>query len=470
MHPCCYIVLLLAFIFQISCVQEEVVEKLRTDEKETILYIKSSDLSTYAMNASTEIEISKIDILAFKIEGSNESFAYRREVNTFNTTSNPNKKEFIVKLIDDDSRYSYVFIANARTQLNSLTLTPGSEKETILSRLTTHFNDKWSEQTPIPMYGEIKDKTPKEMAGKTIPLTRCLTKVELVNNASNFTLKEVYIYNRYIYGRIAPQDRASGWVATYTPPFLPDASLFSPLKRQYATSDGNKNLSNLLSPYTPSASSPTEMRNIIYLHEAGLPNEENNNFRLDATCLVVGGIYDGSMNYYRVDFLYNKGNPNDPTSYSPNFYMGGNGTYNNGTDAVLYRPLLRNNQYEIKIRSVTGKGYENPDDAFESNKHNMEVYIVTWTIGKVPIEDPIYSLSVNKSELIVDTPNTVKKIKITTDYPDGWKANTSIEKLDMDFSQNGDILTITFKRPNNISNGIINISAGNLTKEIIINP
>ncbi len=93
----------------------------------------------------------------------------------------------------------------------------------------------------------------------------------------------------------------------------------------------------------------------IYIPEAniiqgGTPGDERHEERM---ALVVGGIYNGSTQYYRVDFI-------------------------DGASGELI-DVVRNNLYQFNIADVVGSGATTPELAYANPSMNIEVRIVSWT-------------------------------------------------------------------------------------------
>lgn len=161
-----------------------------------------------------------------------------------------------------------------------------------------------------------------------INLVRMLARIDINNEASNFTVENVYLANYNTVGYIASAwDSGTGLLSDPEPddPMIP----------------GNSDRTG--SPYSYSVNGAASYLGEIYTYEAmaaadaasnsdGSPNDGAVS-RKDATCLIVKGKMtgDNTSYYYRVDFL------------------------KSGT--ADYMPLKRNYKYTINIKEASGIGY-----------------------------------------------------------------------------------------------------------------
>ncbi|NDV58279.1 hypothetical protein [Bacteroides sp. 519] len=377
----------------------------------------STPASTRAISVIDENYVEQIDVLAFKADGSKASgwaFAYSAEGRSIIdvTEDNPTKakKQFSVTLIKATTEQTFVVLANARNELTALGyIGPGADKDELLARLVCSNADKWNANNdkgendasktfkPFPMWGEVKETLTdqvKEISG--VSLVRGIARFDLllsqdVIDDGNFVLNQVYVYNSKNQGRIVPDV----------------ANLKHSAKVQAATvPTGNINNTSPL-VYTVPTTMRTAFERTIYLFEATGKAEDKAS---EATCIVVGGTYgaDTKPTYYRLDFLKKE-----------------------ITD-TYYRDLLRNHLYRMTILSVKGRGYNTPDEAFNSKSFNMIATVVEWDDGQAGnvIFDNQYYLSI-QPEMVFNfrkeadaTPVTVK-----TDVPAGFKI-TKITEAD----------------------------------------
>lgn len=86
------------------------------------------------------------------------------------------------------------------------------------------------------------------------------------------------------------------------------------------------------------------------------------------TALVIGGIYNGKTNYYRIDFT------TEPTN----------------VQGTLLNDVLRNHIYRYSITSVSLPGYTTPEAAYNGRPVDLgfTVGITDWTVGATASPDP----------------------------------------------------------------------------------
>lgn len=430
-----------------SCSEEEHI--LNNDGHQYITFTVSTPYSstpTYAMTEDSENAVKTVDVLAFRVEGGDERFTYRSSGTEIQNDGQNEKKTFKVSLRkDEDMNYRFVVIANAADELDELSTTQNATKSQLLARLISRNSDRWnanSEQDfkAIPMWGEtmttmkITDAV-KKITG--ITLLRSLVSIDVAISGTSvqnvFKLNEVYLYNRKTRGRIVPiASHFNSSDIKVTEASMPADNSSDPLtiwdKLKYTTSD------------------PTGLRKTIYTYEApGVANGDDFN----ATCIVIGGLYNSTQTYYRLDFIDKE------------------------TDGSFkgYRDLLRNHRYTLNITNVTDDGYDSPDEAFFGKKIGITVDIEAWSMSDMAeiMVDEEYYLQVSKGTFnIVSTSNYQGRVTVQTDHPDGW--NVSVASAD-------NWITITHKNTSYFNftlaplatgerTGTITIKVGNLTKTI----
>ncbi|WP_280746190.1 MULTISPECIES: hypothetical protein [unclassified Parabacteroides] len=447
--------ILLSLLILGSCVQSEIPtgggELKKGDVEADFVISFSKEPSTYALNNTKEGELKEVTVLAFKVSGGSETFAQAASTNEFIMVGED--KQFTVKLKKTTDSHRFVLIANANSSIAQHINTLGVEKDVLLPKLIAENTGKWDTGInfkPLPMWGESSTTHPIEKSlSISVSMLRAVASVDIVSNLSitKFKLKEAYVYNRYTNGRIAPiSANITNLIATAPSlPAIPNIITYPgalPTDRApYNDACKYKELTTGL--YKPTAYLQ-ELVYQIYLHEAAAPATDNH---LEATCLVIGGKFNGSQTttYYRVDFL----------------------------DNGAYEPILRNHKYAIIISDVLGEGYSTPDEAFEQNNkdQNMKVIIVSWSDSEMPpVQMGDYYLNIDKSIITLASTANIGKININTDYYDGWNYSTTIPATDLTISRSGNTLTLTPLNPGNINRRLIEITAGNLTKEIMINP
>lgn len=208
----------------------------------------------------------------------------------------------------------------------------------MLARLEAGFgNDskKWntisaSDYAAFPMWGET---TAEDITNATTELSapvvmlRMLAKINVQLDKSvdgltdTFKLKSVRVYNINARGRIVPEAGALIHETRDNNPYVMVSSPSIPA----TTEDYSSRYMGpeLFQDFSAPGETDVAIRGAIYIFEtrAVVSNEK----RLEATCLVVGGMYndDTDESYYRLDFLE--------------------------SDKTTFRHILRNNQYIMRI-------------------------------------------------------------------------------------------------------------------------
>lgn len=285
------------------------------------------DAETRAITANEEkaINISQLKVLVFKVSGSTETFSYEAPP----VKLQAGKYVVILKQSRAGERYRLVVIANAGAKLP--VFPENVAKSDALKMITFNAAGKWnatgsSNYSPIPMWGETATAqtiTPTTVLG-SVTLLRALACIdvgcklngETAAGISNFTLKSVSVYRTRNKGYVAPVNAGAinnNVVASVSIPS--NAGTNSALT--YNSTDGKS------------------LIRTIYMAEAPQGSSRDNN-----VCLVVGGTYNGSTNYYRVDLMSSGG----------------------------YIPIRRNCRYIVNIRAVSNAGYSTEAAALAGNK------------------------------------------------------------------------------------------------------
>jgi hypothetical protein len=402
---------------------------------------------SYAMNDFAENDIKTIDVLAFRIDNiTNVEYYDYRALGTDMTDVTTNEKQFKVTLVKNDTaHYRLVFLANVRTELETLSPAKNAIKAPLLTRLLSHNPGAWDVTNvtyrAFPMWGEsaslMIDDNLTSLAG--INLLRSVVSIEVYADHTDvtpdFTLEDVYLYNRKVYGRVAPDGIKYSVVdRKVTAPTIPTVNMTPPL--------------NVLGPLhyavTPS---DHKLERTIYTYEADSVNPGDD---FSATCLVVGGTYipQGRKQYYRLDFMTRDGNG----------------------DFQAYRPLLRNHRYQFIVRRVTSDGHNSADSAFYDKKGNLGVEILTWNLAdqnNVVVKE-MHHLSLNRSDMEVTGTGTFY-VGVETNHPGGWTAvreNATDTWYTVDDSQSGYMkITLNSNAPVGGRTSNILVKAGNMTKK-----
>lgn len=428
---------------------------------------------TYALDDNDENEVKTIDILAFKVNGNEETFAYRAQAEQGSIVDDGanNKKKFIVTLQKDGSQaYRFVALANAKNELDNTFvggIVVGTSKDVVMQQLQLSGISKWNVNNgtegylPIPMWGEttnnivIQDNT----TITDLKLLRMVAKINVKIDPSiiesSFALSSVSLYNYYTAGRIAPDQAnlVSGSRSTVDKPTVIGTTTKGPINYEGAGIVTNNSILNN-----------------IYTFESAVPKNQSEVDMSKVTTLVVGGKYNGSsvVTYYRVDIVNGKN----------------------------YLDILRNHLYTINITKVKSAGYTTPEEAFNSRPINIEAEVVVWdeaSIGNIEFDGQfMLAVSQGKFDFTKSLYNAYSEgntVKITTDYKSndgtvqGWKVSsivdasgnpitdwltTSVSSGNAGVSTNMQIF-VTENNSAQQRKGYIHISAGRLTYVIEVN-
>ena len=272
-------------------------------------------------NDENAIDITQLKVLVFKASGTAETFDYEApQVQLQNG-------KYMVTLRQSlaGEKYRLVVIANAGKKLP--VIPEGTSKSNALKMITFSASGGWKTAgTYFPMWGEAAAAqaiTATTSLG-SITLLRALARIdvgcalsgETAAGVSGFTLKSVSIYRTKNKGYVAPVNGGTitnNVVASVSVPS--DAGTNSALT--YACTDGKLLIRTIYTAEAPQGSSKS-----------------------DDVCLVVGGTYGGSTNYYRVDL----------------------------TNGGSYIPLKRNCRYIVNIKAVSNTGYTTEAAALTGDK------------------------------------------------------------------------------------------------------
>jgi hypothetical protein len=373
--------LLVVLFATFSCNQEEVGPDIFTADSEgdiqevtikiTVPFEESRQLRS--IGPAEENTIHTIDVLAFRVNEGKAYFDYsvegKKEAdNTINTV-----------LWTRSAQQCLVIITNARDEVRQLFQSAGpagwkgTEKNAMLERLEFSLaqqGDKWntisaSNYTAFPMYGESEAVTVTKQTAQLddpVSLIRMVAKInvqldeDISGLTDKFKMKSVRLYNTLSKGRIIPKEAENGIVTKASVPAVAEKDL-GPLFYNDFSDPGKEDIA---------------VRGSIYTFEtvAAAANKAS-----EATCLVVGGCYykdENKETYYRLDFI-NK--------------------------AKEFIDILRNHQYIVNIKDVTGSGYDTPEEAFEAKSTNMSVDVLNWNDNGMHnvVFDGQFFLSISRS-------------------------------------------------------------------------
>ncbi|MDR2844142.1 MAG: FimB/Mfa2 family fimbrial subunit, partial [Candidatus Symbiothrix sp.] len=402
--------LLIGLLTVSSCSQEDLNVKtnLSGGQQEVVINLsvpfEFAQPQLRSMDRTAEEKIDCIDVLIFDKDDQLDTIVEGRII----------KPKELRATLPFKNNMRLVLIANAHEQVralqSSLSTSSVRDKKTLLAKLefsALNSDGSWNTSegyTRFPMWGEastlisVTPATSGTVPVATISLLRMIAKidVEVSGGAVNkFKLKNVRLYNYVSKGRIVPDSvKVTDNQITVTAPTLPV--------------DYTQPSAPVFTDYTDFSAPGVmdkAMRGVIYAFETKAPDISEPS---DAACLVVGGEFEETMSYYRIDFW-------DKTK-------------------EVFLPLLRNNHYVVKITNVMGRGYATPEEAFKNKGVNVAYDILQWNEDvnadiKNVIFDNYYYLGISrdafqfaKGAITENKPTNLLKIK--TNYP-GWSVEST---------------------------------------------
>ncbi|GAB6119371.1 hypothetical protein JCM30204_05190 [Dysgonomonas termitidis] len=400
-----YCLLTLAMAFT-SCRNEESVEINGAGKQVTITMsvpgaTAAAGPVTYAMPAD-EAKVNTVDVLCFQTDPGyptdvdRGTFLYRATVGYTAGAST-----FSVILAEQAENQTLVVLANCRTQVESLlsTISRGDTKASVISSLVLSQSTAFdaSTMTGIPMWGEItnQDVTASYApVGLQVFLTRMLARINITNTEADFVLQEAYLYNPRQKGSMIPDNWNSVQKIVNAPTVVAGAEM------PRGTTFG---------PFTTSATNKIE--NKIFTFEADNIAKAGAD-PLDATCLVVGGLYKGTTSYYRVEMKD---------------YGGDN-----------FIDVKRNYTYNVTLDGIDFEGAGQPADAY-TGRAMIKATVEAWNDRHAMVTAGNNHLKVSTN--VLSFPSSVGNdiIDVFTDHPDGWV----IDKIEGPSGETIDWLTAT---------------------------
>ncbi len=375
-----------------SCIKEDIPEYASNvpggtmaDMKFSLVLPSGNDHpASRALNEFQEQELRRLDLLAFRVDGAQEKFAYHSSFTNF--VSYQEKVSFTLKVLKSGSvSYRFVLLFNlSEVQGTALDgIQPGTAKEDVLGGIQIRQTGKWPSDGSkvLPMWGQsdpvVVDDARVAAGIGGIKLVRMMSRIDVViataEAKADFKLRSVYLYNANHNGTAAPfgqnWDPAGNAV---TAPSLP--------------ADPGKDLGPLV--YTEASDTNEAFRRVIYTFESAARQGQP----LNTPCIVVGGVYGSETLpcYYRIDFM--------------------------GADKKTYLDLLRNHCYTANITKVLGHGYDTPDDAFKGNVR-MIADVTPWNEApQTTVFDRQYKLALSRDIISAGKEAFSAGMTLTTDY------------------------------------------------------
>ncbi|MBF0647876.1 DUF4906 domain-containing protein [Dysgonomonas sp. GY75] len=438
------------FLFMLacsSCRNEEPYDLKGSSKQVTISLTVPGGTQTYAMPAD-EATVNTIDVLCFQTDPSNPTdvdkgtFLYRA---TVGHRAGDNSFTVILSELDVSPavNQTLVVLANCRTEVETLlgSISTGTPKASVISSLLlsqpTFFDA--SVMTGIPMWGEITNQavTSGYSPGPlNVTLTRMLARINITNAETDFNLQEAYLYNPRQKGSVIPDNWTGTDVTTVTT--VTGAQM----------AQGTK-----FGPFTTTTEQITDK---IYTFEADNITQAGVSL-LDATCLVVGGLYNGSVtkSYYRIDLK----------------------DYASG----VFYDVKRNYSYNVTINDIDTEGPDNPDDAYKG-KAIIKATVTAWNDRNADVTGGQNHLRVSAGIFDFTSLANTATLSVYTDYPGGWTVDKIVDGAGADASSwlSTDVRSGATNATTSVSvsvadyngaarKGFIHIIAGNLTYKVTVN-
>ncbi|MDR1883258.1 MAG: FimB/Mfa2 family fimbrial subunit [Prevotella sp.] len=412
---------------------------------------------TYALNPDNgdESEVSEVDVLVF---GSDSKYlCYAEGKPPVTDAVDKNKKTFDVDLKDAGGATGvYIMvIANARSKVVSAKSNFTATTDTTAVKQALVFDSpttgKWSTSTPFPMWGHVFVNDLSSTAGiPNIKLTRSVAKIDVGVNfngetaqglSPSFVIEKVILCNSFKEMFIAPGKGAASPV-----PSIPPAPTTFPDIEYLYSNGANDGFSNSIS-----------CMNAIYMteHAAG----DKTTLTANPYLIIQGKYNSGSSSFYRLDFADSGGDP---------------------------QPVLRNRRYRFNIKTLTGSGYSDINDAKTLRPVNL-TYDLSATDESLAsyVYNGQYALGVSRDSYTMDkAARTVNTLKVSTTFPYGYTATSDRDwlKFGSDFNAGTstvsgaanslDDLTFSVSANGNTDrtpSATITIISGPLTKKVTVN-
>lgn len=377
---------LLTLLLNLGC-SEQLIESEGniTGEKKTItLSLNAPGMSNTPTRAiPNEAILTDIQILVFE-ELSDGSEVYRYTAPITPKTGLTYTIE--AKISKTNEKYRFVVLANA-PQISLSDGDIGKMKDDILKKFSFNCAGIWnateSASRPFPMWGEYKNTiTIKKEEYLDILLHRALAKVdvglnfnpqtqenqtEVVEGIKNkegkeiFKLTSVRVYRTKNKGYMASSAEKINSKNEVFSPSIPSDAVYNLGDETSSDNIEEADKKPLIYKFTPRNSFVRE----VYIPES---IESVDGKTMDEVpCLVIGG-------YYGVD------NTSDETFYRVDFAeYEANGTVKKNS----YKTILRNHRYVVNIKSISGSGFKEPEEALNSINVKLGLEVVDW--NEVPL-------------------------------------------------------------------------------------
>lgn len=317
-----------------------------------------------------ETNITEIQILVF------EEGLYKYRIPGLSITNTGTTASFNARLLASDKVLDLYIVANATASVLADEPRLNATEGEVVAELQALFPITGIFPA-LPMTGHytlasgLQANQLEKIEG--VGMLRAIARADvLVGNVPEFELISIQAYRANNRIQLIP----SQGMQTVTTPNVPTDSRMD-VNTVVVGVSGNQAMAEL---YLPESASPPESAQVS-----------------GATCIVIGGKYDGSdeVTYYRIDF--------DPDNIQGSFGQ-----------------ILRNHRYIFTIRSVAGPGWSSADEAANNRSSQINLEIKAWDESTADMYfDTEHHFGVSAREIEVGSKqNASAMIQINTDIPD----------------------------------------------------
>ncbi|MCC8089012.1 MAG: hypothetical protein LIO79_07095 [Rikenellaceae bacterium] len=329
-----YILSALLLVLNTGCTKDPETSVVSGNETELRLVLKTPGYNTNSKAPDEEI-LNEVDVLIFENLGSGLEFRYNVIGYAIDATSDG--YEFLARIVPTDNPVRLYLVVNASSAVNGFDV--GATEEEVKEAITMSFTSAGFTED-LPMSGIVD--LPNGLAANTVltsSLLRSAARVDIVNNADNFTLTSVRVFRSSDRLQVIPDTVLEGAVTT---PSIPDGTTRSVTTDTMLVTD-------------------TTFSQRLYIPESAMPATADR--QLTATVVVIGGHYGGDANetYYRMDFV-----PDDAPE--------------------LFGQVLRNHRYVFNIGSILAPGWSTDEEASVYPSTQIETEVIAWDENTVYME------------------------------------------------------------------------------------
>lgn len=347
--------------------EDEVPVRLTITTPAAALFTRSGNLFRQTDHESA---IHEIQVLVF------ENGEYKYRVPGIAIHNNGTSTTFDARLISSSQPLKLCIVANATAAITGNEPQAGDSETEVKKKIKQTFTMS-GVHSGFPMFADYTLHSGLN-AGQVNNITgikalRAIARIDVkAGELNNFRLTSVRAYRAN--SQIQVMHEGSGLVMTS--PYVPETSS-TIIHTSPITVEGYESVAQL------------------YLPESVTVPETDR--RTKATCIVVGGVYenDTEPTYYRMDF--------DPKDENRAFGQ-----------------VLRNHKYIFNIRSVSGSGWQDPDDAALNVSAHIEVEVKAWDDHTQDMYfDGAHHFGVSAREIrLGNKANSARTIFVNTDISD----------------------------------------------------